>query len=131
MSSSEKSTRAEVLDTIGDIVHRRTGVDLTGRRGVSHDEQAVYIRLGGLTLSDDGDIIAAEREYTYEATVLVEVAVSGTVRARNDEDARQEAIDLTTSIQADTIELSNYNGDDLVVETFDVYETTLDTVSEV
>lgn len=94
MSSDIKSTRAEVLDTIRDIVHRRTGVDLSGEMTVQVDPATdeVTISLCGVTLSDGGDIVAGVSEYRVTAQYAVEVQV--TVEARNEQEARNEAQDI-------------------------------------
>lgn len=105
-----RSTRAEVLASIIDIVHRRTGVDLTGEVTVEVDAltDEVTIGLNGVTLSYGGDIIAAEREYEWTGTITVEVTVEGTVTARNKDEAAQEAEDLLRGLGFD---ISTYDGD--------------------
>jgi hypothetical protein len=88
-----RSTRAEVLESIISIVHRRTGVDLTGEVTVEFDADTdeVTISLCGVTLSDGGDIIAGEREFEWTGTINIEISVCGTVTARSEDEARDEA----------------------------------------
>ena len=88
-----RSTRAEVLESIIGIVHRRTGVDLTGEVtvGFDADTDEVTISLCGVTLSDGGDIIAGEREFDWTGTINIVLSVSGTVTARGEDEARDDA----------------------------------------
>lgn len=97
MSSSDindgRSTRAEVLDAIRDIVHRRTGLDLSGEFIVKADADGdVVITLCGARLSEGGDIIPGVREYRVTAQYAVEVQV--TVEAASEYEANNEARDL-------------------------------------
>lgn len=113
-----RTTRAEVLASIIDIVHRRTGVDLSGEVtvGLDPDTDEVTISLNGVTLSHGGDIIAAEREYEWTGSVTIEVTVSGTVTARSEEEAEEQAEELLHSIgfSIDTYdgEVTDYRTDD-------------------
>ena len=92
-SAETRSTRAEVLESIIGIVHRRTGVDLTGEVtvGFDADTDEVTISLCGVTLSDDGDIISGEREFDWTGTINIVLSVCGTVTARGEDEARDEA----------------------------------------
>jgi len=118
----ERSTRSEVLDSIRDIVHRRTGVDLTGEVGVrlDPDTEEVIISLCGVTLSDGGDIIAPpKKQYSYAGTVTIEVQVHGYVEAASDEEAEELAECILASVEADsTPEVSSYEDDGLEVDEY-------------
>lgn len=118
-----RSTRAEVLDAIRDIVHRRTGLDLSGEFIVNaDDDEDVTITLCGARLSEGGDIIAPpKRQYQYSGTVTIEVAVGGFVEAANEEEAEELAEAILASIEVDsTPEVSSYEDDGLQVDDYSV-----------
>lgn len=98
-----RSTRAEVIDAVREIIHRRLGVDLSGPEALVGllDNDAV-VRLPGVTLNDARtDLVAAEREYEWTGTVTVEVTVEGTVTAQNRVEAAQEARELLSGLGFD------------------------------
>ena len=126
-----RSTRAEVLDAIRDIVHRRTGVDLTGEVGVRLDPntEEVLISLCGVTLSDDGDIIAGEREYEFTGTVFIEVEVTGTITAKDEDEAR-DAINIALSEVGFDIEARDWSDLGIEVQDWTANDAHIDDVSE-
>lgn len=129
------TTRSEVLSSIRDIVHRRTGVDLSGEMTVKVDPATdeVTISLCGVTLSDGGDIVPAKREYGWVGTVTIEMTVRGTVEAADEDEAEERAADILSYIDVnDDPELSDVNGDTIEVDDYSVIANgEVDRVSEV
>jgi hypothetical protein len=72
--------------------------DWSVRHDLPVDEYAIIaltadtltVTMDGLTLNGSR-IVVTEREYEYEATILVEVTVRGSVTARSEDDATEQA----------------------------------------
>jgi hypothetical protein len=115
-----RSTKAEVLEAIVEIVMRRTGVDLTGEFTVrlDPDTEEVTISMCGVTLDGMGDIAAPpKKEYHWNGTVTIEVRVNGIIEAASEEEAEEMAENILASIEADsTPEVSSCEGEGEVDE---------------
>jgi len=77
------------------------GIDLDGDLSVS---------LEGLTL-EDGNIIVREREYLWTGVITVSVAVSGTVKARSEDEAHGLAEDALSNASIESVDVEAYHGD--------------------
>jgi len=130
-----RSTKAEVLESIRDIVWRRTGVDLSGEFTVrlDPDTEEVTISMCGVTLDGMGDIAAPpKKEYHWNGTVTIEVRVNGIIEAANAEEAEEMAENILANLEADsTPEVSSCEGEVEVDEYSVSCDAQLDGVDEV
>jgi len=122
-------TAAEDLRTVlGDWANRHdldNWLDITLANSAGGDATVTF---DGLTFDDDGDIVYREREYRFTSTVTITVEVTGTVTARNEDDAHDEAEDILAQLCVDGVDLSSWAGD-IEVENYDVDNYSVDRIT--
>lgn len=97
-------------------------VDKGSSLGMDDDGECVVVVLQGVTLNDDGDIVPNVREYEYEATITLVVNVSGTVEARDEDEAHDLAryaadeLDLRVSPSGVDGNVEHYDIDSVDIE---------------
>lgn len=101
----------------------RNGLPFDGAVVGTDDDEDLTVTLPGLTLEDD-DIVPNEREYGYTATILVEVTVRGSVTARDEDAATEEA-----EYQSESAEL-DVDAYGLRVDGWDIQSVSVDEVEE-
>jgi len=74
--------------------------------GINEDGD-LFVVLPGLTL-EAGDIVTRQREYRWTGTVTIEVEVSGTVTAVNEDEAHDLAEEALSGLDLDSVELDGY-----------------------
>ena len=84
-------------------------------------EDALTIVLPDLTMEGD-DIVPNERDYEYTATILVEVTVRGSVTARNEDTATEEA---EYQLESAELDIDAYG---MRVENWDIQSVSVDEV---
>jgi hypothetical protein len=102
------------------------GLDIALQNDEHGDAQ---VRLIGLEFDEDGDIVAKEREYLWTGVITVSVSVSGTVKARSEDDAHDLAEDALRNASIESVDVDGYHGD-VYYEGHDIEDHDLHDVDE-
>jgi hypothetical protein len=86
----------------------------------TNTEGNLSVVLEGLTLDEHGDIVQNQREYEWYATITIEVQVSGTVTATDEDDAHDKADEAVGDIDLDGVQLDGYGVDGFDVEGYGI-----------